>query len=533
MAKTDSTRGKKRPSKADEGQIETFSSSELMLTDESTEVEMKREEEGDEQESQKDTIDKDDENTPAVAETKKKRKKKRKAGREGDGTEEKSSGSEDKAVNGKQKTEPATEASPSKKTKLINDGFCLFIGNLDTSKTADEIKNSLANYLMKQSLLFQDVRLDRTRKHAFVDLASEIDLTKALTLDGKELLNKPMKISKAKVKCVDEGKKKTPLDKKVRDGRCLFLKNLPYDATKADILKIFHKAIAVRFPGGTKGPSKGIAFVKFKNTKVVKKILEKKRQPQIQGRVLIVDSVGESNVVTVKSENNGTNAPAPPSSSLFVSNLSFKVKEKHLKDVFQKAVGISIPKAQGKARGYAFVDFATVKEAEKAFQSAQNIEICKRPPRMEFCDSRPKPEKGNELSKTLIVAGLAEKTTAETLHKAFEGSLSARVIAKNDSVISKRFGFVEFESEESCRAVREAMEDCEIDGVKVTVAYAKPRGEGGRPDARKALGKRPRGKSSGAAVHKGKQGGNGKKGKGKKRGPGVSQDAVKEVKNKN
>lgn len=42
-----------------------------------------------------------------------------------------------------------------------------------------------------------------------------------------------------------------------RDARCLFVKNLPYNATKEDILKIFHKAIAIRFPGGTEGPTQG------------------------------------------------------------------------------------------------------------------------------------------------------------------------------------------------------------------------------------------------------------------------------------
>lgn len=42
-----------------------------------------------------------------------------------------------------------------------------------------------------------------------------------------------------------------------KDARCLFVKNLPNKATKQDILKIFHKAIAVRFPGGTEDPRKG------------------------------------------------------------------------------------------------------------------------------------------------------------------------------------------------------------------------------------------------------------------------------------
>ncbi len=43
------------------------------------------------------------------------------------------------------------------------------------------------------------------------------------------------------------------------------------------------------------------------------------------------------------------------------------------------------------------------------------------------------------LSKTLIVTGLAEKTTAETLKRAFEGALSARVPVVKETGVSKRW----------------------------------------------------------------------------------------------
>lgn len=38
------------------------------------------------------------------------------------------------------------------------------------------------------------------------------------------------------------------------------------------------------------------------------------------------------------------------------------------------------------------------------------------------------------LSKTLIVMGLAEQTTTETLKKAFDGAVAARIVAKNQGV---------------------------------------------------------------------------------------------------
>ena len=42
-----------------------------------------------------------------------------------------------------------------------------------------------------------------------------------------------------------------------------------------------------------------------------------------------------------------------------------------------------------------------------------------------------------------------------------------------------RFGFVDFNSEEDAKAAKEAREDGEIEGNKVTLDWAKPKGEGG------------------------------------------------------
>lgn len=119
-----------------------------------------------------------------------------------------------------------------------------------------------------------------------------MDLTKALTLNGEVVLDKPIKVEKAKVKHEDKVKVKASAEDKKgnsttclcfiarefklyatcsdlwtcavilakRDARCLFLKNVPFNATKEDILKIFRKAVDVRFPGGTDGPTKGWEF---------------------------------------------------------------------------------------------------------------------------------------------------------------------------------------------------------------------------------------------------------------------------------
>ncbi|XP_008279900.1 nucleolin-like isoform X2 [Stegastes partitus] len=492
-----------------------------------TEVEEEMEECGTKQESQMKTASQENESTAAVTQKRKKKK-----------TEKETNGNKQKtvkktAVKGKRKADPAAETSPSKKTKLVSDDFRLFVGNLNNSKPCAEIRDSLANYFVTQSLLFEDIQLDRTKKHAFVNLASEMDLTKALALDGEMLLDKPLKIAKAKIKSEDKVKvKPPPLDKKAKDARCLFLKNLPYNATKKDILKRFRKAVAIRFPGGAEGPSQGIAFLEFKNKKIATKVRMRKQGARIQGRVLIVDCVGERQEADSKS----AKAAPRPSKTLFVGNLSSKVKEENLKSVFQNAVSISIPQSQSKPKRFAFVEFATVADAKKVLQSSKKIKVGKREARMQFSVT-PKPEKPEVLSNTLIVLGLAEKTTAETLRGAFEGSVDARVLADKETGVSKRFGFVEFESDENCKAIKEAMEDCEIDGSKVTVAYARAKSEKGQRGAGGGLTGRPGRQSAAPGPAEGQRGGKEeslKGGKSSKKGKGreaaTPQDAVKKGK---
>lgn len=109
-------------------------------------------------------------------------------------------------------------------------------------------------------------------------------MTKALELNGEKILDRKMRLGKAKVKdpTVDD-KKGTSLilselsllllylsfleliDFHVvtaffltaKDARTLFVKNIPFAATKEDLRKVFDTAVEIRFPGGIGTPSKG------------------------------------------------------------------------------------------------------------------------------------------------------------------------------------------------------------------------------------------------------------------------------------
>ncbi|XP_038131671.1 nucleolin-like isoform X2 [Cyprinodon tularosa] len=401
--------------------------------------------------------------------------------------------SRDEEANGKRKAAPASDSSPSKKTKLSNDEFCLFVGNLNVTKTSEEIKSSLAKYFSTQNLLFQDIRLGHSKKHAFVSMASDMDLNKALTLNGEEILDKPLKMAKAKARSNEQKKAQAPpMDQKVKDHRCLFLKNVPYNATEEDIRKVFRRAVAVRFPGGAKGPSQGIAFVEFKNKAVAEEMLKKKQKAQLQGRDLIVARIQRRAVTNADSKK--AKAAAPLSNILFVNHLPEYVRENHLKSSFKNALHIRIPHVKDRPKRFAFVEFASVADAKKALQASKNRQVCKRGAKVEMCRNSLQPESSEVKGKTLFVSGLTDETTAETLQAAFDGAVAARVAVDKNTGASKRFGFVEFDSEGSCRAAKDDMEDCEIDGSKVTVTYAVSKEEGSTrpPSGGKQQGERRR-----------------------------------------
>lgn len=386
------------------------------------------------------------------------------------------------AVKGKRKAEvepeAETETCSAKKAKTINEGFCVFIGNLNKTKTYEEIKTSLVNYLMTESVLFQDIRLDTTRTFAYVDLASEFDLTKALSLSGNKVLDLPLRISKAKLK--DEKKKKkrvkaTVDDKAAKFSKWLSVTNLPRDATKSEIMSIFNTAVDLKFPGGTTGPSKGTAIVHFETTEHAVKALKKKRGKKLR------DCVIKVNPYRSKSEAGEKTPGSAATNTLLVKNLPFVDTEAKLKKLFKTAVGFTVPKDGSKARGFAFVEFKTVADAKEAMEKPQDMKILKKEIQIEYSKSDFRPVVDEVVLTSLIVMGLTATTSEETLRTAFDGCSGARIIRDKKTAASKGFGFVDFAEKAACQAAKESMEDCEIDGKKVTVAYAKAQVTSAKP----------------------------------------------------
>uniref|UniRef100_A0A4W2G0H4 Nucleolin n=1 Tax=Bos indicus x Bos taurus TaxID=30522 RepID=A0A4W2G0H4_BOBOX len=379
-----------------------------------------------------------------------------------------------KEAPGKRKKEMAKQkAAPEAKKQKVEGtepttSFNLFVGNLNFNKSAPELKTGISDLFAKNDLAVVDVRIGVSRKFGYVDFESAEDLEKALELTGLKVFGNEIKLEKPKGKD----------SKKDRDARTLLAKNLPYKVTQDELKEVFEDAVEIRLVSKD-GKSKGIAYIEFKTEADAEKTLEEKQGTEIDGRSISLYYTGEKG--QSQDHRGGKNSTwSGESKTLVLSNLSYSATEETLQEVFEKATHIKVPQNQnGKSKGYAFIEFASFEDAKEALNSCNKREIEGRAIRLELQGPRGSPNARSQPSKTLFVKGLSEDTTEETLKESFDGSIRARIVTDRETGSSKGFGFVDFNSEEDAKAAKEAMEDGEIDGNKVTLDWAKPKGEGG------------------------------------------------------
>ncbi|XP_069753179.1 nucleolin isoform X2 [Narcine bancroftii] len=364
---------------------------------------------------------------------------------------------------GKRKKEEQKTVTPAKKQKISNCAFSLFVGNLNSEKNLDELKKALNDFFTKKKLAVTSVRIGSSRKFGYVDFETEEQLTKALTFNGNKVLGQVVKLDKAR-------KENNLGNKKERDDRTLFVKNLPFKTTQDDLREIFEDAIDIRIPSSRDGTgSRGIAYIEFETEATAQMVLNQKQGMEVEGRSIILDFTG------IKSTFKGGQTEQG-SDTLMVNNLAFSATEMSLRNIFEKASSFNIPERNGRSRGFAIVKFASIEDAKEALESCNNTEIEGRNVRLEFFNQGG----SGGASKTLFVRGLSDDTTEETLKEAFEGAESARIVTERESGRSKGFGFVDFASEEDAKSAKEMMDDGEIDGCKITLDFARPKNESQR-----------------------------------------------------
>nr|KAF6477971.1 hypothetical protein HJG59_010863 [Molossus molossus] len=205
------------------------------------------------------------------------------------------------------------------------------------------------------------------------------------------------------------------------------------------------------------GKSKGIAFIEFKTEADAEKTLEEKQETEIDGQSISLYYTGEKG--QSQDYRGGKNSTWSSESKILVlSNLSYSATEETLQEVFEKATFVKVPQNQtGKSKWYEFIEFASFEDAKEVL-----IHVIKEKLRAEQSGWNCK-DPGDHLMQ-------------EASH---QNSVCQRIVTERETGSSKGLGFVDLNSEEDAKAAKEAMEDGEIDGNKVTLDWAKPKGKGG------------------------------------------------------
>ncbi|KAK1436318.1 hypothetical protein QVD17_02097 [Tagetes erecta] len=178
------------------------------------------------------------------------------------------------------------------------------------------------------------------------------------------------------------------LEKEIKQNR-VFVLNLPWTYSADDLKSLFSQCGTVQDAQIIKrkkdGKSRGYAFVTMASTEEALSVIEKFDSHELMGRIIRVEFAKD-------------NKKSPPARSngetrykLYVSNLAWKVRSNHLKDLFGAefnpvSTRVVFETQGGRSAGYGFVSFASKEEAESAISAFNGKELLGRPITLTFSD---------------------------------------------------------------------------------------------------------------------------------------------------
>lgn len=171
----------------------------------------------------------------------------------------------------------------------------------------------------------------------------------------------------------------------------IWIGNLPFSATKADLRKFFtthcpcdeDDILRVHMPEGAKqrgkSQNKGFAYVDFKTKKNMDDALAASEKLLVGRRVLIksANNFEGRPDKSAQTDDNATPTKAP-SNRIFIGNLSFDATKESIQEHFAPCgnivnVHVATFEDSGKCKGYAWVEFEEIESAEAAVRGFVKI----------------------------------------------------------------------------------------------------------------------------------------------------------------
>ena len=141
------------------------------------------------------------------------------------------------------------------------------------------------------------------------------------------------------------------------------------------------------------GKSRGFGYVRFKTAGAVEKALAM-NGTEIDGRAVNIDRSSQQDRTQIREKRAKAfgDEVSPPSSVLFVGNLSFSTTEDTVWEFFNeygvKTVRLPTDRDTGRPKGYGYVEFEDLEGAKKAFEASTSAEIDGRNVRLDYSQPR-------------------------------------------------------------------------------------------------------------------------------------------------
>ncbi|XP_027080190.1 28 kDa ribonucleoprotein, chloroplastic isoform X2 [Coffea eugenioides] len=174
----------------------------------------------------------------------------------------------------------------------------------------------------------------------------------------------------------EPSEEKTESAPQTNQKRKLFVLNLPWSFTVADIKNLFAECGTVTDVEIIKqkdGKNRGFAFVTMASGEEAQAAIKKFDSHELSGRIIRVE-------LAKRFKKPSRSPPEVPSRGetrhkLYASNLAWKVRSSHLKEFFSAYSPVSVrvvfDSPSGRSAGYGFISFATKEEAEAAMSSLE------------------------------------------------------------------------------------------------------------------------------------------------------------------
>ncbi|XP_026414276.1 33 kDa ribonucleoprotein, chloroplastic-like [Papaver somniferum] len=192
-------------------------------------------------------------------------------------------------------------------------------------------------------------------------------------------------------------------DLPIQESSRLYVGNLPYSVTSAQLTDIFNQAgqvsaVEIVYDRVT-DRSRGFAFVTMGTAEQAKEAIRMFAGSQIGGRTVKVNFPevprgGEMEIMGPKIHRSNRGFVESPY-KIYAGNLAWTVSSEGLKDAFANQPGLLSAKViydrdSGKARGFGFVTFSSAQDAQSAIDALNGVEVQGRPLRLNLAAERAK-----------------------------------------------------------------------------------------------------------------------------------------------